>query len=39
MKGGDENAISDLVNEIWDEQKVSINMNKKQCYNFFTTYI
>jgi hypothetical protein len=29
MKGGDENAISDLVNEIWDEQKVSINMNKK----------
>lgn len=29
MKGDDENAITDLVNEIWDEQKVSINMNKK----------
>jgi hypothetical protein len=39
MKGGEETAISDLVNAIWDEQKISTNMNKKQCHNFFNTYI
>ena len=31
MKGGEENAIDELVTEIWKEQGVAINgnMNKK----------